>query len=190
MEIRAAVPSDEDAIDRVIREAFGDEGDLVAAIWQELESSELTRLSLVAVDGRRVVGHVGISHAWLDARRELVDVLLLSPLSVLPGSQGTGVGTELLTAVLSACAESGRPLVALEGDPGYYGARGFQPGSAVGISPASDRTPGPAFQVATFDGWQEWMKGRIVYPDVWWRHDAAGLRDPLLAELEERLRDR
>jgi putative acetyltransferase len=25
-----------------------------------------------------------------------------------------------------------------------------------------------------------------VYPDVWWRHDAGGLRDPDLAFLEDR----
>jgi hypothetical protein len=29
----------------------------------------------------------------------------------------------------------------------------------------------------------------VVYRDVWWRRDAAGLRDPVLAELEERFRD-
>ena len=31
------------------------------------------------------------------------------------------------------------------------------------------------------------MTGRFVYPDVWWRHEAAGLRDPDLAELERLL---
>lgn len=185
MEIRPAVESEDDAVDRVIREAFAEEGDKVAEIWRDLTASGLVRLSLVAVDGRRVVGHVGISHSWLDARRELVDVLLLSPLSVLPSLQGQGIGTRLLAEALPACAALGRPLVALEGDPAYYGARGFQPGSSVGITPPSERTPLPAFQVATFDGWQEWMTGRLVYPDVWWRHDAAGLRDPLLARLEE-----
>ena len=30
------------------------------------------------------------------------------------------------------------------------------------------------------------MTGRLVYRDVWWQHDSAGLRDPVLAELEER----
>jgi len=30
------------------------------------------------------------------------------------------------------------------------------------------------------------MTGRVVYPDVWRRRDFAGLRDPELAELEER----
>ena len=39
--------------------------------------------------------------------------------------------------------------------------------------------------MARLDGYQSWMTGRLVYRDVWWRHDAAGLRDPLLAELEE-----
>ncbi len=31
------------------------------------------------------------------------------------------------------------------------------------------------------------MTGRLVYPDVWWRHDSAGLRDPELAEVEAAL---
>ena len=29
------------------------------------------------------------------------------------------------------------------------------------------------------------MTGQLIYRDLWWRQDAAGLRDPLLAELEE-----
>ncbi len=29
------------------------------------------------------------------------------------------------------------------------------------------------------------MTGRVVYPEVWWRHDSVGLRDPDLAVLEE-----
>ena len=28
------------------------------------------------------------------------------------------------------------------------------------------------------------MTGRLVYPDVWWRLDLVGLRDPLLAQVE------
>ena len=28
------------------------------------------------------------------------------------------------------------------------------------------------------------MTGRLIYRDVWWAHDCAGLRDPLLGELE------
>jgi putative acetyltransferase len=172
----------------VIRAAFGpEEGEQVAAIWAEVEETGLALGSLVAeVDGR-VVGHVGLSRAWLDARRELVDVWLLSPLAVLPGDQGEGVGTRLLAAAVDAAATGGAPLLFLEGDPGFYGARGFARASAHGFAPASDRIPDPAFQVVVLRGAEDWMTGRVVYRDVWWRHDAAGLRDPVLARVEAQL---
>ena len=35
------------------------------------------------------------------------------------------------------------------------------------------------------EAFEDWMTGRVVYPEVWWRHDAAGLRDPDLAFLED-----
>jgi putative acetyltransferase len=31
------------------------------------------------------------------------------------------------------------------------------------------------------------MVGRVVYHDVWWEHDRAGLRDPDLARIERDL---
>jgi hypothetical protein len=42
-------------------------------------------------------------------------------------------------------------------------------------------------QVALLSGHGAWMVGRVVYRDVWWEHDAAGLRDPELAEIERAL---
>lgn len=191
--IRASRPADRSGVEQVIRTAFEvegpEQGETVVQIWRELEQTGLVRISLVAVVDGRVVGHVGVSHAWLDARRALVDVLLLSPLSVLPSLQRLGIGTALLEAVLAAGAQTGKPAMVLEGSPFYYADRGFDRGSVHGIVAPSDRTPDAAFQVALFGSWEEWMTGRVVYPDVWWRHDAAGLRDPVLAELEERFRD-
>ncbi|MGH3307155.1 MAG: GNAT family N-acetyltransferase [Nocardioides sp.] len=193
VQIRASRPTDQAGVEEVIRAAFEAEapgdGETVVEIWRELEQTGLVRISLVGVRDGQVVGHVGVSHAWLDARRALVDVLLLSPLSVLPSYQASGVGTVLLEAVLAAGAETGRPAMVLEGSPFYYGKRGFDRGSAHGIVAPSERTPDAAFQVALFESWEQWMIGRVVYPDVWWRNDAAGLRDPVLAELEERFRD-
>lgn len=187
-QIRAERPADADAVAAVIRAAFGDEGPEVAAIWSEISAADLPHQGLVAVDGDRVVGHVGLSHAWLDARKELVDITVLSPLSVLPELQGRGIGTALLAAA-TATALTSSPLLVLEGSPKFYGARGFGPARVHGILPASDRTPGPAFQLAFGSGYQDWMTGRVVYPDVWWRHGAAGLRDPELAELERAFAD-
>ena len=130
---------------------------------------------------------MGLSHAWVDARRALVDVLLLSPLSVLPAHQGRGAGTALVAAAIARARELGTPALFLEGSPAYYGPRGFAHASALGFAPASVRTPDRAFQVVLTDAHEPWMTGRLVYPDVWWRHDGAGLRDPALAELEELL---
>jgi putative acetyltransferase len=193
VDVRPSSPADRSGIEQVIRAAFGagqpTHGDEVVELWRELEQSGLVRISLVAVADGQVAGHVGVSHAWLDARRALVDVLLLSPLSVLPSLQRLGIGTALLAAVLATAEETGKPAMVLEGSPFYYGRRGFDRGSAHGIVAPSDRTPDAAFQVVRFGAWEQWMTGRVVYPDVWWRRDAAGLRDPVLAELEKRFRD-
>jgi putative acetyltransferase len=193
LEIREAADDDHTDITAVIRAAFGAEspshGEQVASLWNAVVEGGLARHSLVAVAGSEVIGHVGVSHAWLDARPALLDVLLLSPLSVAPNAQGLGVGSALLRAVLPVAAASGALMLVLEGSPHYYGARGFERASGHGILAPSARTPEPAFQVALFDGWEPWMTGRVVYRDVWWSHDAAGLRDPDLARLEQRFAD-
>ncbi|MFC5178756.1 GNAT family N-acetyltransferase [Nocardioides taihuensis] len=193
MTVRSATPGDDAAVDRVVRAAFDDEGDQVAAIWAELGPLGHLRASLVAVVGAvdgadggadAVVGHVGLSRAWVDARRALVEVLVLSPLSVLPEHQGRGHGTALVAAAVDTARAAGTPVLLLEGSPTYYGARGFTPAALHGLLPASVRVPAAAFQAVFLDGWESWMAGRLVYPDVWWRHEGVGLRDPLLAELE------
>jgi putative acetyltransferase len=177
----------QDAVLPVITTAFADEGEKIANLWAELEQSDALRASLVAEQAGQIVGHVGLSHAWLDARRELVDVWLLSPLSVVPDEQRRGIGTRLLAAAVAEAEAGEAPLLFLEGDPGYYGARGFERAGEHNLAAPSSRTPEPAFQVVRFDGYEDWMTGRVVYRDVWWRHDCAGLRDPLLAEIEEML---
>ena len=40
--------------------------------------------------------------------------------------------------------------------------------------------------MVVFEAHEPWMTGQLIYPSVWWEHGAAGLRDPRLAELEER----
>jgi putative acetyltransferase len=184
--VRAAGPGDD--ILRVIEEAFAAEGPAVAALWRDIEASGRVLSSLVADHEGELAGHVGLSPAWVDARRALVDVWVLSPLSVLPDHQRRGIGGALVAAAVEAARGAGAPLLFLEGDPGFYGARGFERASEHGFLAATDRTPDPGFQVVRFAPAEDWMTGRLVYPDVWWRHDAAGLRDPRLAEVERMLR--
>jgi putative acetyltransferase len=188
-EVRPEQALDREAVRRVVGAAFGAEdpahGADVARLWESLGHHK--RTGLVAEDRGVVVGHVGLSRAWVDARRALVEVWVLSPLSVEPERQGRGIGTLLVAAAVETARRSGVPVLFLEGSPTYYGARGFERADRHGFRPASlDRTPGEAFQCVRFSGHEDWMTGQLIYPSPWWEHDSAGLRDPRLAELEER----
>jgi len=191
--VRPAQPTDRDAVRRVVAAAFAghddqaDRGEQVVAMVDLLESSGKVELSLVAVLDGAVVGHVQLNHSWVDARRALVDVLVLSPLAVDPAHQGAGIGTALVAAAIEAARETGTPALFLEGSPAYYGARGFSPGRDHGFVRPSVRIPEPAFQVVVLDAHEEWMTGQLVYCDAFWAADATGLRDPELAEVEARL---
>jgi putative acetyltransferase len=184
-EVRPEQPADRETVLRVIAAAFGDHGDQVASIWDGLGRHK--RTGLVVEQGGQILGHVGLSQGWIDARRELVDVWVLSPLSVLPERQNEGIGTALLAAAVETARGSGVPVLFLEGSPSYYGVRGFERADRRGFLPASlERTPRAAFQCVVFDDYEEWMSGQLIYPGIWWEHDSAGIRDPRLAELEER----
>ncbi|HXH80827.1 GNAT family N-acetyltransferase [Nocardioides sp.] len=188
-EVRPATPDDHVGIDRVIRDAFGaedpSEGGKVATLWPDVHASGHVLAESVVVRDGRVVGHVGVSRCWIDARRSLVDAAVLSPLSTAPDYQGQGIGTALVAAAVAAAGTLGGPALFLEGSPAFYGSRGFVRSSKHGLEAPSPRAPDAAFQVVLFDAFEEWMRGRVVYPEVWWRHDAVGLRDPDLAFLED-----
>jgi putative acetyltransferase len=160
----------------VVVAAFAD--DSLGALVDDLRASSAWRgLSFVAeVDGE-VVGHVSFTRGWLDAPSRLVEVLVLSPLSVHPEHHGRGVGSALVRGSLEALSGRPEPLIFLEGDPRYYRRFAFEPGAHLGFSAPSTRIPGPAFQVIRRPTYQAWMTGALVYPDVFWEHDAVGLRD-------------
>src|SRR4051812_47561413 len=149
-----------------------------------LRTSGAERVSIVAVVDNTIVGHVQLSRSWIDAREALVEVLVLSPLSVLPTQQTRGIGTRLIEAALAEAERLGAPAVFLEGDGGYYGARGFEAATPKHFRRPSHRIPEPAFQVALLPGYETWMVGQLVYPEAFWATDTVGLRDPTLRQIE------
>ena len=182
--IRAYRPEDQAAVGAVVTEAFAEEGAKVAALVDDLRARD-ARAELVAEEDGEVVGHVLLSRSWVDARRALVDVLVLSPLSVLPSHQGRGAGTALVAAAVARAREVGTPALFLEGSPAYYSRRGFEPATPRGFTRPSTRIPEPAFQVVVLDAYEEWMAGALVYCEPFWRHDCVGLRDPALTRIEQ-----
>jgi putative acetyltransferase len=173
--IRPQTPADAAAVRVVTNRAFGhQEGidELVDAL-----TAGPARLSLVAQnDTGEIVGHVMLSAGWLDAERALVDVLVLSPLSVDPDFQRRGIGGRLVRAALAGAESLGAPAVFLEGSPRYYPRFGFEPCRKYGFTAPSSRIPEPGFQVVLLASWQDWMTGPLVYPDAFWAHDCVGLR--------------
>jgi putative acetyltransferase len=185
MEIRHVMSAEELAAEEVVSAAFGEPPDgRVVQMMRALQTSGAARASLVAVVDEELVGHVGLARGWVDARRELVEVVVLSPLSVRPDLQRHGVGTALVAAALQTAGDRGAPAVFLEGSPDYYGRRGFSSASALGFDRPSTRIPDPGFQVALLSSYQPWMVGRLIYPEAFWATDTVGLRDPELERVE------
>jgi len=182
--IRAQRAEDGPAVRAVVLAAFGaDEGPTIADLVDDLRAGP-GRAELVAEKEGRLVGHVMLSRCWVDAREALVDVLVLSPLSVAPDRQGRGVGGELLRAALEEARRLDAPAVFLEGSPDYYSARGFEAATPRGFVRPSVRIPEPAFQVALLPAHRPWMTGALVYCEPFWARDCVGLRDPELTRLE------
>jgi putative acetyltransferase len=167
------------AVRAVVSSAFGDHGSNVVRLLDALDAANHSPISLVAEDEHgSLAGHVQLSHSWLDAPERLVEVLVLSPLSVRPDLQGRGLGTTLIAAAIEAATAFGAPAVFLEGSPAYYGSRGFAQGSAHGFTRPSVRIPDAAFQVAVLPAYERWMTGAVAYCDAFWAADCVGLRDP------------
>jgi putative acetyltransferase len=175
--IRAQGPDEQDAVHDVVEAAFADA--TVADLVDALQADEAGRLgaSIVADRGDRIVGHVQLSRSWLDAPSRIVEVLVLGPLAVAPHVQGQGIGGALVRAAIQAADELGSPLLFLEGSPRYYPRFGFVPGGPLGFLRPSVRIPEAAFQVVRLSAWEPWMTGQLVYSEIFWAHDAVGLRD-------------
>lgn len=177
VEIRQERESDRPRVRQVVQAAFSAQP-IVPDLVEALRASTGWRpsLSLVAQEHETVVGHVLATRGWLDAPARLVEVLVLSPLSVTPDRQGQGIGSRLVRQLLAIAASGPEPAIFLEGSPGYYGRFGFEAGGPAGFRRPSLRIPEPGFQVYKFAGYEPWMTGSLAYPEAFWELDCVGLR--------------
>jgi putative acetyltransferase len=166
--IRREAPRDADVIRAITAAAFA-RPDLKgrpppeAALVDELRASPawLPALSLVAVTAAgEVTGHVLCTRGHVGPD----PVLGLGPLSVRPDSQRRGVGSALMHAVLGAADALSEPLVALLGDPAYYGRFGFRLSAEYQIMPPRPEWQ-PHFQVRVLTCYRPSLRGRFAYPE-------------------------
>lgn len=158
MRLRTATETDRHHILRVVREAFrgGDEEVPIVNDVRRL-GAVIADLELVATIDDIVVGHVLTSRGDLHGRT----VAAVAPLAVHPDWQGSGVGSALMTELIDRADRHGWPLLALLGNPSYYGRFGFEPAGALGIThPPVD---GPAFQIRRLTAYDRRWRGTFTY---------------------------
>ena len=133
-EIRAEEAGDAPGIRAVNHEAFGREDE--ARLVDDLREAGHARLSLVADEGGRLVGHLMFSEAVIRTAGGEIGALALGPVGVVPDRQGRGVGSALIREGLDRCARAGHSIVVLLGHPGFYPRFGFSAERAGNLSSA------------------------------------------------------
>jgi putative acetyltransferase len=132
-DIRPSLHSDLPAIEAVHRAAFPT--DVEARLVRLLVERGQDIVSLVAVEGSQIVGHVLFSPATIEADGRVVATGLgLAPVAVLPAYQNRGLGSALIRAGLDARRQLATPFVVVLGNPAYYGRFGFVPASRHGLT--------------------------------------------------------
>lgn len=130
--IRPERPEDIAAIHALNEAAFPTcaEADLVDTLRDEGAHV----LSLVAVDGDRVVGHILFSPVVIETEAGDLEALGLGPMALLPERQREGTGSKLVTAGLMQCTAIDYPAVVVLGHPEYYPRFGFLRADRFGIT--------------------------------------------------------
>ena len=136
--IRREMLADRDAIRDLTARAFADHpfsDGSEPRIIDALREDGALALSLVALAGDRLVGHVAFSPV---GPPDLQGWLALGPISVEPSLQRRGVGSRLVKAGLGELRARGASGCVLIGDHAYYGRFGFSviPGLAPPDYPA------------------------------------------------------
>jgi putative acetyltransferase len=161
VEIRAENANDRAAIERVHTLAFSrlDEAILV----NKLRDIGGLVVSLVAVAGDQIVGHIGFSPVRLETQPRSAKALGLAPLAVLPDFQRKGIGLKLMDAGLQACRRSGAEIVIVLGHPDFYPKAGFKRASLFGIV-CEFEVPEEAFMVLELkEGSLAKYQGKVSY---------------------------
>jgi predicted N-acetyltransferase YhbS len=128
--IRDEAPADTGAREMLLDRCFGPRRR--AKTSEKLRRGRLAAegLSLTAEDDGRLVGTVRLWH--IDAGRGR-PALLLGPLAVAPGLQGSGLGSALMREVMARAADFGHKAILLVGDAPYYARFGFTAEATTGL---------------------------------------------------------
>jgi putative acetyltransferase len=128
--VRNEEEKDIEQVRELVRAAFP--GDAESRLVDALRANGKAIISLVAVRGNEVLGHILFSAVTTtppsDARG-----IGLAPVAVHPAAQSQGIGSKLITEGLRLCKELGFDYCVVLGSPEYYQRFGFERASPFGI---------------------------------------------------------
>jgi putative acetyltransferase len=90
-------------------------------------------LSLVALLGDQVVGHILFTPVKIESADSSFEAVGLGPMAVLPAYQRKGIGSRLVQSGIEECRRAGHEVVVVVGHPEYYPRFGFLPAKRFGI---------------------------------------------------------
>jgi putative acetyltransferase len=119
------------SIRRLNEIAFGQkaEADLVDA----LRLRGAITLSLVALEGERIVGHILFSPVTIEQESSAIKAVGLGPMAVLPEYQNKGIGSQLVRHGIEELKNQGIALIVVLGHPAFYPRFGFVPASTYSL---------------------------------------------------------
>ncbi|MAN80042.1 MAG: GNAT family N-acetyltransferase [Magnetovibrio sp.] len=172
--IRDSVPVDLSAVTTLYSKAFPNE-DLMPLVTA-LMAEPTQPLSLVAVEGPSIVGHVMFTICGVIGTE--TRIALLAPLAVASSKQQQGIGS---TLVRSGCQRLQELAVApgcVLGDPAYYEQFGFAANDHLLPPYTLPKEWRPAWQSVNLGNAKETCEGQLSVPKPW--------RDPALWGAEAR----
>ncbi len=162
--IRKEEKKDFKEIYEVNRLAFGqdNEGKLINRIRDGINF--IPDLSLVAVAGDKIVGHILFSKIKIIGSSAF-ETLALAPMAVTPAFQRKGIGSELIKKGMSKAKELGFDSIIVVGHKEYYPRFGFEKASRWNIK-CPFEVPDEAFMaVELTEIALEEKAGTVRYPD-------------------------
>ena len=157
--IRAERPGDYARVHEIVALAFGQEDE--AILVDRLRGNVEPEISLVAVQGDEVVGHIYFSPVLVgDPARRAIG---LAPVAVDPGCQQKAVGSKLCRRGLEECRNLGEPVVFVLGHSTYYPRFGFEPARPHGLYYKNEGFDSAFFVAELEPGALEGFEGEVRY---------------------------
>ena len=147
--IREEKPEDVAGIRLVNERAFKQPAE--ANIIDKLRQNCNGLLSLVAIEGDNIIGHVLFSPAVVNSDHGVVAGMGLAPMAVSPQHQRQGIGAALIKHGIARLRECGCPFVIVLGHEEYYPRFGFKPACQYGLQSQLENVPEEAFMVMILD---------------------------------------